>query len=333
MMLVKEELVQYLTRGYIHVSRQDFLFFNNLIKIAEEKRVTTGQDKLLNKLIDKYKRQLVKEKLDVNHLKNLRWNHELVETKVEYQQAELKLVDDQFVLRLPFNRKFITELNRLNDDKFFYWDKAKRMYFAPANNLALKNILPVLLSCFQNIILCDKIKEIIQEIKQYENNIWEPTLVERNGNYYIAACNEILYEQIKNLELNDNSITLYALSKLGVCVENKLLDTPEKVFASNYFANVDTSEAENVATWIKNLGKNSVFTRNVMAPKGAGLPLHAYGIKVSPFQDYVSDLHDDSFLLVMRNYYSFYDMTGDNKQRYSFGKIISIKNSNPILVK
>jgi len=330
-MLVKEELVQYLTRGYIHVSRQDFLFFNNLIKIAEEKRVTTGQDKLLNKLIDKYKRQLVKERLDVNQLKNLRWNHDLVETKPEYQQAELKLIDDQFVLRLPFNRKFITELNRLNDDKFFIWDKSKRMYFSPANNLALKNILPVLKSCFQDIVFCDKTKAILSEVKQYENDIWEPTLVERCGNYYIIACNEILYEHIKHLELNEHSTTLYELSKLGITVEPELLDTQEKVFASDYFASVDTSNTEHLATWIKNLGKNIVFVRNESQLKS--LPLKKYGIEVFTFKDYLPEVHDDSLVLVMRNYYSFYDLTGDNKHRYNFGKVISIKNSNPIFVK
>ena len=330
-MLVKEDLVQYLIRGYIHVSRQDFLFFNNLIKIAEEKRVTTGQDKLLNKLIDKYKRQLVKEKLDVTHLKNLRWNHNLVETKPEYQQAELKLVGNQFILRLPFNRKFITELNRLGDDKFFLWNKTSRMYFAEANTLALKNILPVLKSCFQEIVLCDKIKDILNEVKQYEYDIWAPTLVERNGNYYIAACNEVLYEHIKDLELNDNCKTLYELSKLGVSVENKLLDTQEKVFAAEYFASVDTVDASKMVDWIRNLGKNIVFVRHESQLKS--MPLKKYGIEVFTFKDYVPEVHDEGFVMVMRNYYSFYDLTGDNKHRYTFGKVILIKNSTPIFVK
>jgi hypothetical protein len=258
MMLVKEELVEYLTKGYIHVSRQDYLFFNNLIKIAEEKRVTTGQDKLLNKLIDKYKRQLVKERLDVNHLKNLRWNHDLLESKPEYQRAELSLVDNELILRSPYHKGFSQSLSKLGSNNTFVWDKINRLHRSPATTFALKNILGIIAKHFSDHIVCENIQKILDDVRQYENCHWSPTLVYSNGNYYIAACNEVLNNQLQDVTLNNHSATMFKLNQLGINVTDNIANTDELKFASTFEVDVDINNLDNLCDWIRNLGISEI---------------------------------------------------------------------------
>ena len=57
----KEMLTHYLLKGYVHLSKKDYGFFNNISYITNGKKsITSNQDKLFNKLILKYQRQLKK---------------------------------------------------------------------------------------------------------------------------------------------------------------------------------------------------------------------------------------------------------------------------------
>ena len=59
MMQKKEHLLHYMMKGHVHLSKKDYGFFNNLSYIIREKnQVTSNQNKLFDKLILKYQRQL-----------------------------------------------------------------------------------------------------------------------------------------------------------------------------------------------------------------------------------------------------------------------------------
>lgn len=249
-MLVKEELVEYLTKGYIHVSRQDYLFFSNLVKIASEQRVTTGQNKLLDKLIDKYQRQLASEKLYSEHLKKLPWRHTLLESKPEYTQAHLSLDNNKLVLRSPYNKKFITKLKGLTRDNTFIWNKELKAYVSPDYGFAFRLIYDIANEIFGDVKLDNNLQEVLNDLQQYENFYWEPTLIESNGNYYIAAINEQVYQKIDEIVLDGSTKCLYQLSKLSVNANFNLTD--EQKFAITYSNEFDMNQIDTLVSYIKN---------------------------------------------------------------------------------
>lgn len=331
-MSFKEELVEYFTQGYIHVSRQDFLFFNNLVKIAEEKRVTTGQDKLLNKLVDKYKRQLIKEKQDPDLLKRLKWNHELIETRSEYTQARLSWEDDKFTLRCPFSKKFINDLQKMGRFKTFLWDKVKRVYVSPATNMALKEILPRLKNNFGEVVLCPNIQNFLKEVEEVKDLIWKPTIVKSHGNYYILACNEHLYDQIKDVGITLDARNVYQLSKLGIDIASDLLNTEELQFAFNYVNEIDLTRGKEIATWLNNIGISEVKIRDfsLRSPEYANFKdkLTSQGIKVQStrFHNLTDKIVEDLFFIQFNTWHNN-DYTDKN-----ISKVIVVKNQHPVLV-
>lgn len=335
-MLVKEELVEYLTRGYIHVSRQDYLFFNNLVKIAQEKRVTTGQDKLLNKLLDKYKRQLAKENQNSEILKRLPWNHELLESKPEYQRAELSLIGDELLLRSPYHKGFVQSLSKLGSDKTFIWDKINKCHRSPATTLALKTILEIITKHFNDYVVCENIQKLLDYTKQYEKCYWSPTLVYSNGNYYIAACNEVLNNHLQDITLNNQSATLFKLSQLGITVNDSIANTNELKFSSTYEVDVDIDNLDNLCDWIRNIGLSEVcmsqhmlYNRSLYKEvRDKFLSENINVVNQNDLKHLKKDNKTDPVMLIQ--FRSTYDI-GDGYT--SASKVVQLKNSRPIEIR
>lgn len=331
-MLVKEEVVEFLVQGNIKVSRQDYQFFTNLLKFCREKRVTTGQDKLLNKLLDKYKRQLNKQGYKSEELQLVPWHQKLVETKIEFQQAHLSINNDKLVLRSPFSKKFISQLSDLQKITFniLDWDKKDKVYVGTLSNFALKNLLPILFDCFDNVVLSDNIKEIIDDVKQYKDYIWDPTLVRINNRYYVIACNEMLYEQIKDINLDNSPQCLFELSTMGIGAHNNIVDDDAKKFATTYYAEADLIELDKLATYLKELGVNIVFGSAVIK-KSLQYIFTKYNIEIKPNDNLPNDLHMYKHIICLQH-------NSSKKSRPYYldnvhvSKIVVIKNSMPVIL-
>lgn len=254
-MLLKDDLVDYLTQGYIHVSRQDYLFFSNLAKIANERNVTTGQNNLLNKLLVKYQKQLRNNNLDIEILKNLSWKNPLLETLEEYRKTYVNLIDQEITVRNPFSKKFISALQKSNSE--LLWDKKRKCYSAEYNTYNLKHTLDVVFKNFDDVVLSNNIQQLLNDIKQYENCYWNPTLVKSNENFYIAAANEYLINNL-NFELNDQPKTLFNLNRYGVRVDETLQSSEESKFASSHIYHIDIADIDLLIELLIKLEINTV---------------------------------------------------------------------------
>lgn len=262
MMITKNDLVAFLTKGFIHVSRQDYSFFTNLFKLAEEGKVTTGQNSLLNKLILKYQKQLSKQGYDKDWLQNLSWEKELIQTIDYFKQAHLNLINDKLILKTPFSKSFINGLRSKQDHNTFEWDKKNKQYVSPATSLALKTILPLLYKNFEQVILDETLQDIIKDIQQYENLIWNPTLVRIHNNFYILASNEQINKELSNYTISNSPECVYKLSQLGVKIHDSVGDSEELNFASSYSYEIDISKIDDLIYYIKSINVKTVCVDN-----------------------------------------------------------------------
>jgi len=146
-------------------------------------------------------------------------------------------VDDGILkISLPFNSKFIKKF-RKNTYNTFIWNKKDKVYETKFNTYALKCAVN---SCseFFEVTYCDILNPVIQYAESNKNSIFEPTLVLSNGNFYIACINEPLYNQVKNIELNNSSSTLFSCSLLAVKVHEDILNNTKKQFMASRVNNI-----------------------------------------------------------------------------------------------
>lgn len=335
-MLVKEELVQYLIKGYIHVSRQDYLFFNNLCKFSNEGSITTGQDKLLNKLIDKYQKQLKRENFNIEELKKLPWLQPLLQTKDEYRFARVSIVNKEIIIKNPFSKKFMQDLHHLGTLNTFDWDKVHKVYRSPFSSFALKNAIELTAKNFDEVKFCDIIKQILEEVNQYKDCYWDPTLICTNGKYFIAACNASLNEHLHNIELSNDPYCLFALNKLGINIDSDIITSEMLKFASSNHYSIDIEETDNLIDWLKILKVSNVlvetqaiYTNSLY--KELKNKLEDNGINILSIRDIYDNVDGTEYPIILsfRTHMTRIKLV-DNKKT---GKIVTIKNSRPIQIK
>lgn len=259
-MQTKEHLLYFFLSKPIRLHYSDRKFFNNLTTIIKDtNKITSGQDRLFSKLIEKYLLQLKQTNLTKDQLLDLPWKAEVIETTKEYTGARVALINDKLVIRVPMNNKFIKKFDDLKDNTFV-WDKTKKAYISPMSTYALKIAYTILPKYFPEVYYCDHIKKVLAEVSHLSdpNLMWDPTLVNINNNYYIIAVNETVGECIANTELNTEPKTLFRLSKLGIKIHESLVDNKIKKFASEFVTDVDIDETE-VVTWLKELGVTHVL--------------------------------------------------------------------------
>lgn len=243
MMQKKEHLLHYMIKGWVHLSKKDYAFFNNLLKIIKEKnQVTTNQNKLFDKLIIKYQRQLKKLNQDLPTLQNLKWESSLVESSQEFLIPKLSLVDGKLILTCPFNTQFLQSFQKA-DNNTFTWDKIKRHYVSDFYTHSLKLVTTLANKHFKTLEYCDAIAKLFAEASQYDDLFFEPTYVCVNGKYYIAAINESLYEATKHLELNGSVDTLFQLSLYAIKIHESITNNDEFLrFAGDYIVTIDVDD-------------------------------------------------------------------------------------------
>lgn len=337
-MQAKEHLLYYFLSKPLRLHYSDRKFFNKLtIIIKDTNTITTGQDKLFSRLIDKYESQLSKTNLTKDQLLALPWKASVVETSSEYTSARVTLINNELVIRVPMNNKFITKFDDLKDNTF-QWDKNKKAYISLMSTYALKIAYTILPKYFPEIRYCKQLTNLINKTVQYSELIWEPTLVLINNSYYVVAINEALETYINNIELNNDPKTLFALSKLGIKISKNIISSDLQKFASEFVTEIDVSQTTELVDWLKELevvqvllgkGVHNAFSKikQLFLPMLATLSNN--GITCIPV-DSNFEITKDIRTPVLLQYH------GNENMKFcgsgSLAKCVFIKNSNPIEV-
>jgi len=335
-MQAKEHLLYYFLSKPIRLHYSDRKFFNKLTLIIKDTNtITTGQDKLFTRLIDKYESQLSKTNLTKDQLLALPWKASIVETSNEYTSARVTLINNELVIRVPMNNKFIKKFDNLKDNTF-QWDKNKKAYISLMSTYALKIAYTILPKYFPEVRYCKQLTNLIIKTVQYSELIWEPTLVSINNNYYVVASNEALGTYINNIELNNDPKTLFAVSKLGITISKDIISSDIQKFASEFVTEIDVGQTIELVGWLKELevtqvllgkGVHNAFSKQLFLPMLATLDNN--GIKCIPV-DSNFEITKDIRTPVLLQYH------GNENMKFcgsgSLAKCVFIKNSNPIEV-
>lgn len=338
-MQTKEHLLYYFLSKPLRLHYSDRKFFNKLtIIIKDTNTITTGQDKLFTRLIEKYESQLSKTNLTKDQLLALPWKASVVVTSNEYTSARVTLINNELVIRVPMNNKFIKKFDDGLKDNTFQWDKNKKAYISPMSTYALKIAYTILPKYFPEVRYCKQLTTLIDKTNQYSELIWEPTLVSINNSYYVVAINETLGTYINNIKLNNDPKTLFALSKLGIKISTDIISSDIQKFASEFITEIDVSQTIELVDWLKELevvqvllgkGVHNAFSKTKQLFLPMLTTLDNSGIKCIPV-DSKFEITKDIRTPVLLQYH------GNENMKFcgsgSLAKCVFIKNSNPIEV-
>lgn len=261
-MLFKEHVVVFMLGNKIRLSNYDHKFLSNLqIMYHRDRRVTTNQARLMDLLINKYARQISNNQYKVNELLDLPWNVEVIESREEYTDPKVSLKDDNLLVQIPFNKKFIDYHKANLYGNPFVFDKESRRYVAPFTTRALKQFHRLLKDHFQRVIYLDGLDTLIKDLESFSPNlIWNPTLVKREGRLYIAGANPTIMKMLENVELREDCATYHRLSQLAVKVDENLLNTPMERFSAKFIAELDLELAiSRLPEFLKEIGCTSII--------------------------------------------------------------------------
>jgi hypothetical protein len=127
--------------------------------------------------------------------------------------------------------------------------------------------------------------ELLDQISEYANLVWNPTAVKFNDGLLLVACNEILGSIITNQNLEITPSNLFNLSKLGVRIDPMVYDNDEKLrFAASNFYETDINDFEKTISWMRNIGCDNVILgrgiRAVSWKEELTSTIEKYGMKV-----------------------------------------------------
>lgn len=325
----KENVTSYMLNGYVHLSKKDYGFYSNICNfVKENKPITSNQNKLFNKLLVKYKRQLTKLGHDIQKLQNLDWKVGVVESNQEFLDAKIFIDDDHINLKAPFNTQFISKFRDAELNQFI-WNKTSKSYTAPISTYNLKLAVSFVTKYYKTVVYCPNTIKILEKINEFNGVAhWLPTLVKIKNNFYISCINESLYLATKDIPINDDPKTLFLLSQYGISIDKSVTNCDQVLeLAGKYEVTIDLEYMDILCQILKSLEVSHVFTsRDIVYNKQMRseilLLMSKYGITCSPVG---STDHEHGVLL--KNSSSKYEY---NK---NFLKVITVTNSRPIKVK
>ncbi len=329
----KEQLLYFFLQGKISLSQYDYKFMANLQTIIQnQNRVTSNQADLFDKLISKYKKQLVKNGYDKDELKSLPWKTMVVESTPEYTGASVKLVDDDIIIRVPFNKTFIGQFRQIENNNYA-WDGTEKVYRAKFNTLNLKVAHGILPKYFQYVKYCDTLRNILDQLYEYKNLVWNPTVIKFDDRLLLVACNEVLGSFITDKDLTITPRNLFNLTRMGIKIDEAIYDRDEKLkFAANDFYETDIDDYEKIIGWMRNIGCENVLLgrgiRSVTWKEELSATIEKYGMTVYGPTGYGFGTTMNTGITMLIQHVS----TNDRMIPAPISKTIVIKDSRPIEV-
>jgi hypothetical protein len=207
----------------------------------------------------------VQQKFDIDAILLLPWKCNVIESSPQYTSASITLIKDKIIFRSPFSKGFLTALKK-NPIYSIEWHKDKRQYEMEYGVTVLKSLITMSADHFETIVYCPITRQIIDSLSDYETvKYWEPTLIYNNGYFYIAACNDILYDNIKDIPLTNDLKMVADYVQYGIEVSNSVIEhfvkfeNPMKVaIAVSYRVECEITDIANTIKWLSELGCDSL---------------------------------------------------------------------------
>lgn len=261
----KEHLLHFMQSGFMRLSKYDLKFVQNLLHIINQSNtITSNQESLFKKLLEKYQRQLEKHQFTAQVISNLPWVAKIKPSDPYYTEAYIEIVDNQIYFKSPYNKNFISSFRDITANPF-KWVKDKRRYEAPFNTLSLRCIVNVSAKHYPIVNYCPITIKLLNTLLEFDDvTIWDPTLIKVNDNYIIAGCNQYLHDAIQHIPLNDDLKTLSLLAEYGIKAHESVTNNdPKLLFASQFIPSVDYLSVDEVIRWLAELGCDYVLLENL----------------------------------------------------------------------
>ena len=274
----------------IRLSHYDEQFINNLILYsARNNAITSNQDALFKRVSKKYDRQFRQHKLDVNELMKLPWVGKVIPSLPEYTTASVMIQDNKIIFRAPYKKEFVSAI-RKNLVHGLEWVKEARQYETSYSLYSLQRILSLSADHYAEMNYCPVTMQIVERLSEFEDaKYWNPTLVLRNGQFYILACTERLYEAIKDIPLECSLKTIAKLAQYGIVIDTEIKEHFYKTepllkvdFACSHITNFEHKFVPLMLQWLKELDCDIVAEYSIFSSHSTnGRTLR---------EDYVKDL-------------------------------------------
>ena len=329
----KEHVVQYMCSNNLRLSLYDDRFLRNMQNLILQKLdITSNQVMLLDKLINKYKRQFIKHGVNVEKLDQLKWTSNIVQSLPLFTDAFITVADNKIYFRAPYKKDFLSAF-RKQDLNTFVWVKELKRYEAPYSTHSLKLIVNLAFDFYAVVNYCPITVSLLDALSPYENvQYWTPTLVDINNNLLIAATNENLDKAIKDIPLNLDIKTISLLAEYGVSIAESLITQPKLKFASEFVTDGDITNIDEIIKWLIELQCDCVFfllASGLDRIRRASLEalLTKVGIAYESYNDGKSnETYKHPIIMQFSSHYS--KLSANNIR-----KIIRMTNSHPVNVK
>lgn len=338
----KEHLVYFMQCGMMKLSSHDLHFVQNIHNIINRNEpITTNQVKLLDKLIDKYRRQFNKHKYDSNFIHSLKWHSKIIESSVEHTRAYISISEGKILFKSPFNKKFLTELRKLNFNPF-KWNNESKFHHAEYSTHSLKILYNLANKYYPNISYCPITQSLLNTLKSFDKNlIWEPTLVMANGMLLIAASNQFVDKAIKDVIFNIDLKTITKLNSYGIKISDELSSEEKFKFAGSFVYETDIKELNKILYWLKDIGSDCVIfaglgnisLRSELHSRLNQLGIHYYNQSDILFT--TNKMVNSSYDSITYIQFTITPKLNYNTivNKYNVKKIVKVNNSYPVALK
>lgn len=327
----KDQLTDYMVQGHVHLSKKDYGFFNNIkYQIQQNKPITSNQNKLFDKLLLKYKRQLQKLGFDSLELQNYNWKHSIVETESQYLEAKISILDNKILIQSPFNTQFISQF-RKKANSIFVWSKKDKAYIGEYNTYSLKIAIEYVNKFYDKVKYCSQTENLLDQIEPYKDcKYWHPTLIKVQNNFYIVATTSIIMDVINDITLSDDPKLIHMLSRYGIKIDDSVLTDDLSRFASDFFTTFDLDKLDVLAGYLTKLDIITVvLARDIVYNKQISNEIR-YAMEANNIIC-TSSLDAIKGKAAMLHYNRLID--NDEMSKGSISKFITLVNSRPIPIK
>lgn len=340
----KEQLVYFLITN-ISLGTYDRRFLINIenLNLSAGKPLTSNQASLLDKIVQRYQRQIEKHSLNIGTMLNLPWKQQPVVSLPMYTETHLMLVDDELILRSPYKNAFIKDFKKLFT--VGKWSSEDRFWRIPANSFTLKRVVESIEKHFDTVNYCEQLTAMFLATAHLENcKYWTPTFKFVNGNFYVIGTNAPLQAAIAHIPYVVELATLSRLVSYGITIDNSVVDRFSENFTVDsvlFAASFNTTVEEDDDNFMLNLVSLKpdlvVFDEYTTAPRSYFTSikqgLNEYEVEYSEltFHNQLnSTTTRDNFIILVGSGINF---NFSKELIPSINKFVKVVNSKPVNIK